>query len=96
MRTFTVATEGQDQLGLRAIAEAYINDQWFAAHASNELAATVASRAKIRLVAKRLRVRDRGRILSTTSGPFPGDHSCPAAQRFPALTAASTSFGNSA
>jgi hypothetical protein len=39
MRTFTVTTEGQDKLGLRAVAEAYINDQWFAAHASDELAA---------------------------------------------------------
>jgi hypothetical protein len=39
MRSFTVTTEGQDKLGLRAIAKAYINDQWFAAHASDELAA---------------------------------------------------------
>jgi hypothetical protein len=39
MRQFIVTTEGQNRLGLRELYERYINDQWFAAHASNELAA---------------------------------------------------------
>jgi len=39
MRAFTVATEGENRLGLRELCERYVNDQWFAAHASNELAA---------------------------------------------------------
>jgi hypothetical protein len=39
MRRFTVTTEGANQLGLRELCERYVNDQWFAAHASNELAA---------------------------------------------------------
>lgn len=32
-------TEGQNRLGLRELCERYVNDQWFAAHASGELAA---------------------------------------------------------
>jgi hypothetical protein len=39
MRTFVVTTEGQDRLGLRELCERYVNDQWFAAHATDELAA---------------------------------------------------------
>ena len=37
--TVVVATEGQNRLGLRELCERYVNDQWFAAHASDELAA---------------------------------------------------------
>jgi hypothetical protein len=37
-RTFKVTTEGQNRLGLRELCEQYVNDQWFAAHASDELA----------------------------------------------------------
>jgi hypothetical protein len=39
MRTFTVTTVGQNRLGSRELCEHYVNDQWFAAHASDELAA---------------------------------------------------------
>jgi len=39
MRTFVVTTEGQNRLGLRELCERYVNDQWFAAHASDELVA---------------------------------------------------------
>ena len=39
MREFTVTTEGENRLGLRELCERYVNDQWFAAHASDELAA---------------------------------------------------------
>ena len=39
MRQFVVTTEGQNRLGLRELCEQYVNDQWFAAHASDELAA---------------------------------------------------------
>jgi len=39
MRQFTVTTEGENRLGLRELCERYVNDQWFAAHASDELAA---------------------------------------------------------
>ena len=39
MRTFTVTTEGENRLGLRELCEQYVNDQWFAVHASDELAA---------------------------------------------------------
>ena len=39
MRTYIVTTEGQNRLGLRELCERYVNDQWFAAHASDELAA---------------------------------------------------------
>ena len=39
MRSFKVTTEGQDKLGLRAICERYVNDQWFASHMTDEQAA---------------------------------------------------------
>jgi hypothetical protein len=39
MRQFVVTTEGENRLGLRELCERYVNDQWFAAHASDELAA---------------------------------------------------------
>lgn len=39
MRTFVVTTDGRDRLGLRELCERYVNDQWFAAHATDELAA---------------------------------------------------------
>jgi hypothetical protein len=39
MRTLVVTTEGQNRLGLRVLCEQHVNDQWFAAHASDELAA---------------------------------------------------------
>lgn len=32
-------TEGQDRLGIRALCEQYVNDQWFAAHMTDEQAA---------------------------------------------------------
>jgi hypothetical protein len=32
MKRFTVTSEGQDRLGLVAIAQAYVDDQWLAAH----------------------------------------------------------------
>ncbi len=39
MRTFVVTTEGQNRLGPRELCERYVNDQWFAARGSDELAA---------------------------------------------------------
>ena len=39
MRQFVVTTEGQNRLGVRELCERYVNDQWFAAHASDELTA---------------------------------------------------------
>jgi hypothetical protein len=38
-RRFVVTTEGLDRLGLRALCEQYVNDQWFAAHMTDEQAA---------------------------------------------------------
>jgi hypothetical protein len=37
MRQFAVTTEGENRLDLRELCERNVNDQWFAAHASNEL-----------------------------------------------------------
>jgi hypothetical protein len=36
MRTFVVTTEGQNRLSLRELCEQYVNDQWFAAHMTDE------------------------------------------------------------
>jgi hypothetical protein len=58
VRTFTVTTEGQDKLGLRVIAEAYINDQYFAAHASDELAAVALLEQFKRAVQQELELLD--------------------------------------
>jgi hypothetical protein len=39
MKCFKVTTEGQDKLGLRAVCERYVNEQWYAAHMTDEQAA---------------------------------------------------------
>ena len=39
MRTFTVATEGANRLGLREMCQQYVDEQWHAAHMTNEQAA---------------------------------------------------------
>ena len=39
MRHFTVATEGQNKLGLREVCERYVNDQWLAEHMTPSQAA---------------------------------------------------------
>jgi len=39
MGTLVVSTEGQNRLGLREICQDYIDEQWLAAHMTNEQAA---------------------------------------------------------
>jgi len=39
MRTFTVTTEGQNRLGLRELCQRYVDEQWVAAHMTDEQAA---------------------------------------------------------
>ena len=39
MRTFTVSTEGQNRLGLRELCQRYVDEQWVAAHMTDEQAA---------------------------------------------------------
>jgi len=39
MRTFAVATEGANRLGLRELCQRYVDDQWHAAHMTDEQAA---------------------------------------------------------
>ena len=39
MRHFTVATEGQNKLGLREVCERYVNEQWLASHMTPDQAA---------------------------------------------------------
>jgi len=39
MRTFTVSTEGENRLGLRQLCQRYVEDQWVAAHMTDEQAA---------------------------------------------------------
>ena len=39
MRTFTVATDGQNRFGLRELCQRYVNEQWHAAHMTDEQAA---------------------------------------------------------
>jgi hypothetical protein len=39
MRTFTVSTEGENRLGLRALCQRYVEEQWVAAHMTDVQAA---------------------------------------------------------
>jgi len=39
VRTFTVSTEGQNRLGLRELCQRYVDEQWVAAHMTDEQAA---------------------------------------------------------
>ena len=38
MRTFTVTTDGENRLGLREVCQRYVDDQWVAAHMTDEQA----------------------------------------------------------